>query len=540
MGVLSNSDVDEQLFQRPEPSRNALTRLFLQPWLWCILLVATAVRFYGSTSSSIWCDEGSSLMLSNYSLSGIWFHAAHDVHPPLYFMLLHGWMGVFGDSLASIRALSVLPGIATVFLGMWLVRLVATQRAALLAGILLALLPTAVRYSQEVRMYSLLGMWLIGATIALVYWVKNPDKTRYLAVYAALMTAAFYTHYFAAFCVMAHWLYLLLLSTRHSAAGNVIKRPTWWLANTGIVILFLPWLPGLVDLLQHMHELKAGGDVGWEPPVDARSLPAMVWQLLTQDEGDTLPWPVFWLAPLALFASVIWIAVRDASPYKFHALIAIYTLLPILAIYALSFISPMFIERYVSFAALGLPLLVAIAVDRLLVHKRVIAIAVLVLFMGVESVGLRSNFSSDADHFDQLVEHVNQQFLPGDRIIVSDLFWYFSYVYYNKTPAQPMLYTPPTPDGVSGRPTAYGFGTLVNEDGAKIYVDHLADLPATSGRIWLISSSVQPDDFAPIPSGWHKTQDLTIDDTQVRLYLSCGAADCGADLLTKQTTGQQN
>lgn len=540
MGVLSNSDVDEQLFQRPEPSRNALTRLFLQPWLWCILLVATAVRFYGSTSSSIWCDEGSSLMLSNYSLSGIWFHAAHDVHPPLYFMLLHGWMGVFGDSLASIRALSVVPGIATVFLGMWLVRLVATQRAALLAGILLALLPTAVRYSQEVRMYSLLGMWLIGATIALVYWVKNPDKTRYLAVYAALMTAAFYTHYFAAFCVMAHWLYLLILSIRHSAAGNVIKRPTWWLANTGIVILFLPWLPGLVDLLQHMHELKAGGDVGWEPPVDARSLPAMVWQLLTQDEGDTLPWPVFWLAPLALFASVIWIAVRDASPYKFHALIAIYTLLPILAIYALSFISPMFIERYVSFAALGLPLLVAIAVDRLLAHKRVIAIAVLVLFMGVESVGLRSNFSSDADHFDQLAEHVNQQFLPGDRIIVSDLFWYFSYVYYNKTPAQPMLYTPPTPDGVSGRPTAYGFGTLVNEDGAKIYVDHLADLPATPGRIWLISSSVQPDDFAPIPSGWHKTQDLTIDDTQVRLYLSCGAADCGADLLTKQTTGQQN
>ncbi|MQT71709.1 hypothetical protein GHO43_27480, partial [Pseudomonas sp. FSL R10-0071] len=162
--------------------------------------------------------------------------------PPLYFMLLHGWMGVFGDSLASIRALSVVPGIATVFLGMWLVRLVATQRAALLAGILLALLPTAVRYSQEVRMYSLLGMWLIGATIALVYWVKNPDKTRYLAVYAALMTAAFYTHYFAAFCVMAHWLYLLILSTRHSAVGNVIKRPTWWLANTGIVILFLPWL----------------------------------------------------------------------------------------------------------------------------------------------------------------------------------------------------------------------------------------------------------------------------------------------------------
>lgn len=100
-------------------------------------------------------------------------------------MLLHGWMGVFGDSLASIRALSVL-FTAKLAVYDWS----RPKGLRLLAGILLALLPTAVRYSQEVRMYSLLGMWLIGATIALIYWVRNPDKTRYLAVYAVLMTAA--------------------------------------------------------------------------------------------------------------------------------------------------------------------------------------------------------------------------------------------------------------------------------------------------------------------------------------------------------------
>ncbi len=529
MGVISNNNLDKQLFQRLQTSRNVLGLLVRQPWLWGIVLLASAVRFYGSTVSAIWCDEGSSLMLSNYTLSGIWFHAAHDVHPPLYFMLLHGWIALFGDSLMSIRALSVLPGIESVFLGMWLVRLIATQRAALLAGILLALLPTAVRYSQEVRMYSLLGMWLIAATIALVYWVNSPQKTRYLVIYTLLMTAAFYTHYFTAFCVIAHWLYLLLLSTRNSVAGALIKRPAWWISNASIVVLFAPWLPGLADLLQHMDELKAGGDVGWENPVDARALPSMIWQVLMQSEGTKIPGPLFWLAPLVLFAGAVWVAVRDNTPYKFHALIVIYTLLPILLIYAISFVSPMFIERYVTFAALGLPLIVAIAVDRLLKHKRALAISVFALFLGVECVGLRGNLTGDVDRFDQLVAHVNQQFLPGDRIIVSDLFWYFSYVYYNKTNVQPMLYTPPTPEGSSGRPTAYGFGTLVNAEGAKIYVDHLADLPAAPGRIWLVSSSVQPDDFAPIPAGWDKTQDLTINDTQVRLYLTCGAANCSRD-----------
>lgn len=142
MGVLSNNDGVELRLRTPESSRTALTRMLCQPWLWCILILASAVRFYGFTTSAVWCDEGSSLMLSDYPLADIWLHASHDVHPPLYFMLLHGWMALFGDSLVSIRTLSVLPGIATVLLGMWLVRLIATPRAALVAGLLLALLPT--------------------------------------------------------------------------------------------------------------------------------------------------------------------------------------------------------------------------------------------------------------------------------------------------------------------------------------------------------------------------------------------------------------
>lgn len=523
MGVFSRNDVLVTPLRDLHLSTGVLGTLIRQPMLWGILLLACTVRFYGSTTSAIWCDEASSLILSNYPLTGIWEHAAHDVHPPLYFMLLHGWIMLFGDSLASIRTLSVLPGIATVVLGMWLVRLVAPQPVALLAGFLLALLPTAVRYSQEVRMYSLMGFWLIAATIALMYWVKAPHKKRFLVIYCVLMAAGFYTHYFTAFCVMAHWLYLSL-TARHT--GYLIKRPAWWLANTAIVLLFLPWLPGLWDLLHHVDELKSGGDVGWEPEVDSHSLPGMIWQLLIQSEGDDLPWPLFWLAPFALMAGAVWLAVRDWTPHKFIILIVIYTLLPILAIYAVSFVSPLFIERYVMFAALGIPMIVAIVIDRVYKRSRVLAIAVLTLFVGTELAGLHSNFSSEADHFDRLVRHVNQQFLPGDKIVVSDLFWYFSYLYYNKTGATPMLYTPPMADGSSGRPNDYGFGTLVNADAARIYIDHLTDLPSQTARVWLISSSVQPDDFSSIPARWNKAQDITVDDTQARLYLTCTGADC--------------
>ena len=43
---------------------------------------------------------------------------------------------------------------------------------------------------------------------------------------------------------------------------------------------------------------------------------------------------------------------------------------------------------------------------------------------------------------------------------------------------------------------------------------------------WSGSSSEQPDEFSAIPGHWNKAQDLTVDDTQARLYLTCTGADC--------------
>ena len=489
-------------------------------WLLPILILAAAIRLYGLTDSAIWCDEGSSLLLSQYSPALTWFHTAHDVHPPLYYLLLHAWMNLFGNSLFSIRFMSVVPALGTVVLVIWLVRLIATRRAAALAGLLVALLPIAVRYSQEVRMYSLLGFWLIGATIALVLWVKHPQRQRYLMVYAMLMTAGFYTHYFTALCVMSHWTYLLVLRLSDSR-HPLITRPAWWVANVAIVALYAPWIPSLVDQLQHLEQLKLGGDVGWIEPITVKSLPSVIWQFMTYDEGLQRTWPVFVLLPLALIAVTVLILRADRSEYRFNALVAAYTCVPLLVIGLASLATPLLVDRYLMFAALGLPIILAIALDRLAEHYRVWALAALLVVVSVEGVGLKNIYTTDPDRIDVMVDYVNQHYVNGDRIVVSDLFWYFSYVYYNRTAAQPMLYTPPLPDGRSGRPNAYGFGTLVEDSGKEIYLDALADLPHRPGRVWLVSSSVAPYDFAPVPSGWKAIDELKVDDTLARLYVIC-------------------
>lgn len=525
MKLQRDYEVGEPLYHQPALRARSVALWVREHWLLPILALAAAVRFYGLTTSAIWCDEGSSLLMSQDSPALTWFHSAHDVHPPLYYLLLHVWMNVFGNGIFSIRAMSVLPGIATVALGIWLTRLIATRRAAVLAGVLLALLPIAVRFSQEVRMYSLMGFWLMGATIALVYWVKSPDRSRYLVIYALLMAASFYTHYFTGLCVLAHWFYLSVLRFQAPEKFKLVTRPTWWLANGLIVLLYAPWIPSLVDQLQHLDQLKVGGDVGWIPPITRYSLPSAIWQFLMLSDGMDLLWPVYVLLPIAMAVVAGVVALRDRSPYKFHVLVVTYTFLPLLVVFLISFVSPLLVERYLMFSAIGLPIILAIALDQLERRFRVLAIALLVGVIGVELVGLDNDYRVDGPQFDEMVDYVNQHYVAGDRIVVSDLFWYFSYVYYNKTGSQPLLYTPPLPDGTSGRPNAYGFGTLVDEHANKIYVDSLGVLPVGSGRVWLVSSSAPPDDFTPIPNDWKKQSDLKVGDTEVRLYSICTAAN---------------
>jgi len=96
------------------------------------------------------------------------------------------------------------------------------------------------------------------------------------------------------------------------------------------------------------------------------------------------------------------------------------------------------------------------------------------------------------------------------------MLWYLSYVYYNRTDAKPLLYTPPSAKGVSSRPNAYGFGTLVTQD---IYLDSLGDLPKGSGRVWLIGTVDVPDEFAPLPAGWQNVGVTQAGGANARLFV---------------------
>ncbi|WP_347929049.1 glycosyltransferase family 39 protein [Pseudomonas helvetica] len=498
-------------------NRSSASTLQSTCWILLIILVAAGVRFYALSKPAVWADEGFTLLLSSYSPSQILFHTARDVHPPLYYLLLHEWMNLFGQGVFAARSLSALADVVTVGLGIWLVRLVSTRRAAMLAGTMLALLPIAVRYSQEIRMYALLALLMVSATIAFVYWVKGSGRHWPLAIYTLLMVAGLYTHYFAAVCMAAHWAWLLVLRFQRVAQQRQLLAPAWWMANGTVVLLFMPWVPSL------MNQLRFSG-FNWIAPLDVPTVVSAFWQFVSYSDGPKESIWLFYSVPLLMLLVSAVIVMRDTSEKRFSTLLVIYTWFPLVLIAGVSLVRPLFIYRYFVFAALGFPMILAMALDALWERAKTLFFVLLLLIVSMESVGLYNVHQrghivyAEVNKVDALADYINAFARPDDGVVVVNRFLYYPFAYYNKTGVTPMLYTPLQQDGTSGRPDGYQTSTLTQQNADKVYLDNLETLTPGSGRVWVLDGRGDGAQQVVIPENWRLLDTFIQGDGDVRLF----------------------
>src|SRR5690242_2158966 len=71
-----------------------------------IVLVAACLRFYRLDYQSLFRDEGHTIVQAHGGWATLWRSAAEDAHPVLYWIVLRGWVGIFGASVWALRALS--------------------------------------------------------------------------------------------------------------------------------------------------------------------------------------------------------------------------------------------------------------------------------------------------------------------------------------------------------------------------------------------------------------------------------------------------
>lgn len=251
-----------------------------------VLLVAAFLRFHSLEVQSFWNDEGNSARLSERSTSAILEGTASDIHPPLYYLILRGWRELVGDTEFGLRSFSAFAGVmvvaATLALGMVITGRRPIQ-VSLIAGLLAAVSPVMVYYSQETRMYMLLALIAGLSTWVLLVWISRrlggAPSFLWAMGYVLLLTAGLYSHYFFPAVMMAQAVIVLVSFFRpqanHLSQGGVSIEPQPQRAGRHILVwggmallaagLYLPWVPiflrqiggrpgGTADLLAFLTE----------------------------------------------------------------------------------------------------------------------------------------------------------------------------------------------------------------------------------------------------------------------------------------------
>ena len=227
-----------------EVRAGGLTRI--EWWLLsAVVSVAVALRFV--TTSPLWLDEALSTNIAALGVDGIVDALRQDGHPPLYYVLLHGWTTVFGAGDVAVRALSGVFALATLPLAWIAGRRRAGAPGGAMVLLLVAVAPYSLRYATEARMYAMasflgLAAWLVADDLR-----RAPDRRRW-AVLAGLTGALLLTHYWAIYLGLAA---VLLLARRWWRSGARSEALRVGSALAGGAVLFLPWLPSFLYQATH-------------------------------------------------------------------------------------------------------------------------------------------------------------------------------------------------------------------------------------------------------------------------------------------------
>ncbi len=216
-----------------------------------ILVVLMAISAYLRTryiSGQFWMDEAITTGISSHSLSAIPGILRHDGNPPLYYLLLHGWMSVFGTSESATHSLSLVFGLLTVPVGMWAGWSLFGRRAGAIAAVLFTFNYWLTYYAQETRMYELMALLGIIATATFIHAFLY-RRRRYLIPFAATLALMLYTHSWGVFFFVGALLALIPVWVVSEDRRGLVRDAA--MAFIGAGILFLPWVPNLLYQASH-------------------------------------------------------------------------------------------------------------------------------------------------------------------------------------------------------------------------------------------------------------------------------------------------
>jgi uncharacterized membrane protein len=458
-------------------------------------LLGLLLRLYHLGVNSLWYDETVSMYLAQSDLAELLRHTAGDIHPPLYYLLLHAWGLAAGYSEFSAAFFSLFFGVLLIVVVYRVTRSWFPQRSiAIIAALLVAVSPYNIWYSQEVRMYTL------GATLGLlsVYFLRRmlaPSKilSRDLILYVAVTVLGFYTLYYFLFLMVFQYIWvtvrLLQISNQTSRIAAKNSLLAFVVSQILLVVLYLPWLP---------IAFRQATDPPVPPWREFIALPRVILETVSALVfGQAVDYNIFGLfallvlIPIALVIWREWQSNRAAAQSNIQhptsniqtspsALFLLgYTFIPLLAIYLFSLWKPLYHVRYLFTYSPAFYILAAYALVNLVREFRTatgetrsprdrprwlyglgaLALVVGLAFIGTAGYSLYNFWHNEQYAEDDLrgaVAYLADRWRPGDAILVNAGYAYPAVVYYFPQPVSERLRLtdyPTNPKPFSGEPS---------------------------------------------------------------------------------------
>jgi mannosyltransferase len=378
--------------------------------LGCIIVLCALLRFYHLGAASLWSDE----IFSRYYLDVFGLHyvltdgLSRETNPPTYYLLLRGWISLFGDSEAALRSLSAAASILCIPATYLLGRELGGKSRGLAGALLFALCPTSLYFAQETRVYAL---FMFAATLLLwsaALYQRDPHSLQAATIYFLSAILCLYLHATGLLLVVACWgaVWLYLLSNGASTRQARFK----WMALNGFVLLL-----GLPYFL-HVFTASHTGIIDYMPPAGIHQFVYCA-SLVVSGMVTPYPWPGFllaavlfltlavslWLQPLSRRASVTLIGV----PCLFIALVLL-----------VSFRRPILMPRILAWTVVPLCL---IAADQLLASGRA-RVAVVLSLVATFGTGLFFQVTapnSDKEPWRDILRELGPKLEQADLVVLS-------------------------------------------------------------------------------------------------------------------------
>ncbi len=369
-------------------------------------------------------DEQFSVYMAKLPIAAMLKATTWEVHPPLYYLLLRGWINVFGDSDLIVRIPSIIFAAGAIVMMYVVGRTLFDKRVGVLSALVFAVSAFEFQLVQQARMYSLMTLLAITSMYFFIRFVRH-GRLASAAGYVLTSTLLLYTHNYGVFIILAQNIYFLTLAV--ITPSRRLSRLTHWFALQALVLLLTaPWistLMGQVGLVeQGKHTLAVDPTLlnfGYAFYLFAGSRALLVifillgcFAVLAYKRGKAT-----FLSNFSSVSSLKNVISFEKTNEVYLLLLWLFT--PLVVPFIVSLLSPasIFSARYSSAAAVALFILVAVGIQRIRRVGVKVGVLCIILVLSLASVQA-AVVAPDPRPYELIAQHLDAQAQSGDVVLV--------------------------------------------------------------------------------------------------------------------------